>query len=327
LLLRNGRVTLRKLRNMLANGRAYRQRSLTSGSAPTVALLDASSHCNLHCITCRNSPTDLIDISGQSERGAELGNLEFPRFCRIVDDLQQDTLLATLYVTGEPLLNRHLEEMVRYASDRGLATMVSSNGMLLGEDLAERLLRAGVDYLKVAVSGFTQEVYGIYHRGGDIETVLENVARFERIRRRLGRRCLVVVDYILFEHNRLEEVAVRRFCRDHRLTFTRRYGRVFEESGISSPVESREHYRPKSAPCDWLWKIMTFRADGQAVPCCQFATCAESPFVMGVGGVERVTAIWNGEKYRELRRIQAVSGRGTLPLCKTCFYADIDFQS
>ncbi len=292
-----------------------------------MALVDVSSHCNLHCITCRNSPDALFDISGQTEKKAALGNLDFTRYCRIVDELHRDMLLIALYVTGEPLLNDRLVEMVRYAGELGLATMISTNGMLLDEKMSERLLLAGVDYVKVAVSGFTQDIYSVYHRGGEIDKVLSNIASLEQVRSRLGLRCMVVVDYILFEHNRHEVADVRRFCRERGLRFTLRYGRVYEESGILSPTESKKHYQAKLSPCDWLWKIMTFCADGRAVPCCQFATCAETPLVMGVGGDEDARLIWNGESYRELRRIQAATGRSTLPLCKNCFYSNIDFQS
>jgi len=327
LLLRKGRVSLRKLRNAFANTVAFRRRSEVAGHAPTLALLDVSSHCNMYCVTCRRSRADLIDISGQTELKTPLGSMTMECFSSIVDDLHRDTLLVSLYATGEPLLNRRVADMVSYASRRGLATMLSTNGMLLDREVSEKILRAGIDYCKVAVSGFTQDVYGVYHRGGDVAKVLANIAGFEDERRRLGLRCMVVVDYVLFEHNRHEEMAVRRFCREHGLQFTLRYGRTFEDSGVSSPAESRVHYLPRNTPCDWVWKIMVFCHDGRAVPCCQFATCAVSPFVMGTGEDNSAISIWNGMQYREFRRIQATHGRKALPLCRDCFYSGIDFQS
>jgi len=327
LLLRKGRLSVRKILNTLANMAAYRRKSEVAGRAPTLALLDISSYCNMYCVTCRRSCSDLIDISGQTELRTELGSMTMARFSRIIDDLHRDTLLVSLYATGEPLLNAQTSDMVGYASQRGLATMLSTNGMLLDGEMSGKLLRAGLDYCKVAVSGFTQDVYGVYHRGGDVSKVLGNIAQFEKIRKKLSLRCMVVLDYVLFEHNRHEEEAVRSFCREHGIIFTLRYGRVFEDSGISSPSESVKHYLPRTSPCDWLWNIMVFCHDGRSVPCCQFATCAASPFVMGVGGDDDAVAIWNGDQYRELRRLQASQGRGTLPLCRDCFYSGIDFQS
>ncbi len=327
LLLLKGRVTVRKLRTLTENACAYRRRAETAGASPTVALFDVSNRCNLFCPTCRRSRTDVVDLSGQTAEQTGLGELSLERFVRIIDDLHRDLLLATLYVSGEPLLNSDLGEMVAHAGRRGVATMLSTNGMLLDGAMSERLLDAGLDYLKVAVSGFTQDVYGIYHRGGDIETVLRNLAAFERLRRQLGKRCLVVLDYILFEHNRHQVGDLRRFCREHGIIFSLRYGRVLAGSSLESPPESREHYLPKQRPCDWLWKIMVFCHDARAVPCCQFATCATSPLVMGHGDDEPAGAIWNGPSYRELRRQQARGGRRGLPLCENCFYSGIDFQS
>lgn len=327
LLLRKGRLSLRKLRNLYANVAAYRRLADVSGVAPAVVLFDVSNRCNLHCSTCRRSTTDVVDLSGQTEKPVLLGDMGLDRYMAIIDDLCQDMLLATLYVSGEPLLNREIVAMVAHTSARGVASMISTNGMLLNEALSSNLLIAGLDYLKVAVSGFTQDIYGVYHQGGDVGKVLENVANFERIRRKLGRRCLVVIDYILFEHNRHEEPLVRRYCRENGISFSLRYGRTLAGSGLLSPAESRTHYKPKTGPCDWLWKIMVFCHDGRSVPCCQFATCAESPFVMGTGGETAAAKIWNGEHYRELRRAQALRGRKGLPLCDACFYAGVDFQS
>ena len=327
MLLLKGRVTPVKLRNLLANGRAYKKLSPVAGAAPTVVLFDTSNRCNLYCSTCRRSQTDIVDLSGQTEKPVKLGDMALDRYVRIIDDLHREMLLATLYVSGEPLLNREIVAMVEHTSRKGVASMLSSNGMLLSESLSLSLLGAGLDYLKVAVSGFTQEVYGIYHQGGDIVKVLENVVNFERLRRQLGKRCLVVLDYILFEHNRHQEKEIRQFCRENGIIFSLRFGRTLEGSELSSPAESREHYLPKVKPCDWLWKIMVFCADGRAVPCCQFATCAESPLLMGIGGEVSAADIWNGSAYRELRSAQAQGGRRSLPLCDVCFYSDMDFQS
>ena len=326
-LLLKGRLSWRKLHNYFASARAYRNLSELSGEAPAVVLFDVSNRCNLHCMTCRRSPTDIVDLSGQTEESVKLGDLALDRYKCIIDDLHLDLLLATLYVSGEPLLNREIVAMVAHSSRRGVASMLSTNGMLLNESLSTGLLDAGLDYLKVAVSGFTQDVYGVYHQGGDVVKVLENVANFERIRRQLGKRCLVVIDYILFEHNRHQEGNVRRFCRENGISFSLRHGRTLAGSELKSPAESRAHYQPKTGPCDWLWKIMVFCHDGRAVPCCQFATCADSPLVMGIGGETSAAKIWNGDKYRELRRVHALKGRKGLPLCDDCFYSGIDFQS
>jgi len=327
ILLLKGRVSLRKLANLFANERAYRKLSPIAGAAPAVVLFDTTNRCNLFCRTCRRSQNDVVDLSGQTEKPVALAEMTLERYAAIVNDLQRELLLATLYVSGEPLLNREIVAMVAHTSTRGVGSMISTNGMLLGEEISRSLLEADLDYLKVAISGLTQDVYGVYHQGGDIGTVLANLANFERLRRGMGKRCMVVLDYILFEHNRHQLDDARRFCTENGIGFSLRYGRTLDGTGLVSPAESRTHYLPKTKPCDWLWKIMVFCADGRAVPCCQFTTCAESPFVMGMGGETTTAEIWNGNAYRELRLVQAKGGRKGLPLCESCFYSDIDFQS
>lgn len=326
-LLRKGRITPRKVWNAIRNSLAFSRRSSVSGRGPTVALFDVTSHCNLYCVTCRTTRTDLIDMIGQTEEKPVLGNMRLDRFTRIIDDLHKDMLLAALYTSGEPLLNKQVYDMVSYASDRGLATLMSSNGMLATPDVAEKLLKGGLDYFKVAVSGSTQDVYEIYHRGGEIAVILDNMAKFSALRRKLGIPCMLVVDYILFEHNRHQAAVIQKFCRDHDLAFSMRYGRVLPGSAIQSPKEAEGHFVPKSGACDWLWKIMSFCTDGKAVPCCRFATCANSPFVFGVGGDEDSREIWNNSKLQDFRNIHTRNGRTNLPMCGDCFYSGVDFQS
>lgn len=326
-LLSKGRITLRKIINTLHNSLAFILRLKKSGKSPSVALFDISSHCNLYCVTCRNSRTDLIDMMGQTEEKIILGNLELERFCKIIDDVYMELLLAALYTSGEPLLNKHIYDMVAYCNKKGVATMISSNGMLATPDVAEKLLKSGLDYFKVAVSGFTQDVYHTYHRGGEISTILENMVAFSSLRKELGIACMLVIDYIVFEHNQHQVDLIREFCKKHDLTFSVRYGRVLPESGLQRLPESEELFLPKSGACDWLWKIMSFCTDGRSVPCCRFATSANSPFVFGIGGDQNVQSIWNNEAYRKFRDTHTRFGRTKLPMCNDCFYSGIDFQS
>ena len=133
--------------------------------------IDVFSYCNLRCPSC------LV--------GARYGELsEWPRglmspdlLGRILDKALRECRIEAvgLYNWTEPLLHPEIAALVRAVKSRGLVCSLSSNLNLLREP--EALLAAHPDYLRVSVSGFTQEIYARGHREGDIEQVKHNMQR------------------------------------------------------------------------------------------------------------------------------------------------------
>jgi radical SAM protein with 4Fe4S-binding SPASM domain len=54
---------------------------------------------------------------------------------------------------GEPLLRKDLPAIIKFATDRMLLTALNSNTTLLTEELAERLVRSGLDYYIASLDG------------------------------------------------------------------------------------------------------------------------------------------------------------------------------
>ena len=73
------------------------------------------------------------------------------------------------YFQGEPLLNPHLSEMIRSASDAGLYTIVSTNAQALDRETAKRLVASGLRRIIISMDGLSQEAYEAYRQGGDVE--------------------------------------------------------------------------------------------------------------------------------------------------------------
>ncbi len=73
------------------------------------------------------------------------------------------------YFQGEPLLNKNLAQMVSEAHAIGLYTIVSTNAQAMTEETAEALIRAGLSRIIVSMDGLSQESYGAYRVGGDIQ--------------------------------------------------------------------------------------------------------------------------------------------------------------
>jgi pyruvate-formate lyase-activating enzyme len=78
---------------------------------------------------------------------------------------------------GEPLLHPRFLDMVRLAKAHGLRAEVTTNALLLDDEMAGGLLQAGLDQLVVSIDGASAEAFGRARSGASLAEVVENVRR------------------------------------------------------------------------------------------------------------------------------------------------------
>lgn len=78
---------------------------------------------------------------------------------------------------GEPLLHPHFLPMVELAKARRLRVEVTTNALLLTDEMAGGLLAAGLDQLVVSIDGASAEAFSRVRSGASLETVVNNVRR------------------------------------------------------------------------------------------------------------------------------------------------------
>ena len=57
----------------------------------------------------------------------------------IIDDLAQFGVPSLLFSGGEPLMRSDLFELIAYAGDKGLRTVISTNGTLINAKTAKKI--------------------------------------------------------------------------------------------------------------------------------------------------------------------------------------------
>jgi MoaA/NifB/PqqE/SkfB family radical SAM enzyme len=94
--------------------------------------------CNHYCRFCSNPATGYM--------------LDLPTAQRQVDDFARRGYFGVILTGGEPSLSDIVEEVSRYASDRGLHVRMITNGSQLANDgLAARYVRAGLEHFHVSI--------------------------------------------------------------------------------------------------------------------------------------------------------------------------------
>ena len=175
--------------------------SATFRSIPAEIIMEPTNACNLRCLLC---PTHLI-------MKRERGFMRLELFKEVIDEFGNSSKKPQISFNfaGEPLLNKSLPEMIKYAKDSGHKTFVSTNATLLSEEAAEKIILSGLDSIHVCLDGFSKEAHESYRKGSVFEKVKENIENFAKKREALGRKNPLICLQVLltsYSENQMDEM-------------------------------------------------------------------------------------------------------------------------
>jgi hypothetical protein len=231
---------------------------------------------------------------------------------QVLDELGPYLFYLNLYNWGEPLLHKEFPEMVAYAKRWHIKVLASSNlSLRLERAYLERLVRSGLDRLKVGIEGTNPETYARYRVRGDFDLVLANMRTIQEIKSELGvRHPEIAVAFHVFAHNQdaIEEarLSYRSWGAD-RISFPGAFvSAQAEQQGIgASTVAQYNLYRPEGmpspgVPCSWLWGAIVANPSGSISPCCGVVE-QRADFAQDARGRSIIGHVWNNTLYRRAR--------------------------
>jgi len=110
---------------------------------PFMVSYSITTKCNLKCKHCYSSS---VEQAAPDELSTE-------EALHLVDDLSRWGIGLLIIDGGEPLCREDLLDIVRYASSKGIRTTIGSNGTLIDEVMAKKMLDAGVMAVAISVDG------------------------------------------------------------------------------------------------------------------------------------------------------------------------------
>lgn len=166
---------------------------------PKKIRLDLCNMCQLHCVECwiRNNEEQI------KEQSCGFGYVSFQNFKNLIDN---NPFLREIETSnhGEIFLNPDLEDIIRYAHEKGvkLTAYTGVNLNTLSEKMAETLVKNQFKIMVVSIDGATPEIYSIYRRGGDFNAVINNIKTINKYKKKYSSKYPVLVyKFILFGHN------------------------------------------------------------------------------------------------------------------------------
>jgi len=180
---------------------------------PSQVIVDTTEVCNLACIHCTHPQFKKSEHYSGRSLDAELN-------AKMVDEVRNHGQGYTQYIrytgNGEPLLLRHIFDMLTYATRHsGVTVTLTTNGTLLDDKRIEKLLTTGVDVVDISLDAFTPETYAVVRVNGDLNVTRANVLRLLQLNKQHDSRTKVVVSYVEQPQNRHETKDFESFWKDN----------------------------------------------------------------------------------------------------------------
>ncbi len=250
----------------------------SSSGFPIKAMIEPVRACNLRCPSCPIG----------SGVASNFDKLTFDNFRIIIDKIYQTIEDISLFNYGEPLLHEDIDKMIYYAKKKGIKKVkIHTNGMLLDDNIGEKIIESGLDSLSISIDAASKESYDKYRVGGDFEQLVEKVKDFLRLRKRMkSGKPSVRAQFIIMSHNEHEvkkfyemfkEIGVNKIrfktfnahmdgSDDHKnkqfLPLNKKYSRY---SDNEAHIINNKF---KSNICSWPWENVVINSNGDIAPCC-----------------------------------------------------------
>ena len=173
-----------------------------------VVVWNATRRCNLYCMHCYSD----------SRNREYPGELTTEEGFRLIDDVAGFGAPTMIFSGGEPLMRPDIFKLAAHASRRGLRCVLSTNGTLVSEAVAERIRDAGFVYVGISLDGIGQAHDKVRGRKGAFDGALAGIRRCRDLGVKVG------VRFTLHRKNAnqlagvldlLEEENIPRFCMYH----------------------------------------------------------------------------------------------------------------
>lgn len=287
--------------------------------APFSVYIAATQKCNFKCFYCTHSQ--------KGKDGINLNTVHMPdEFLeQIAQQLSQFSHLKRIVFTGlgEPLANPHIPNMVKRLAETKVVDGIEilTNASLLTHEMSDRLIDAGLTYLRVSLQGLSSEKY--FEIAGvkvDFDKLVEQISYFYekkgscKLYVKIMDACLDSDEDVQKFYDLFGDISDQIFVEHIVKAQTQmqdKYGeRVTTEKTLyNEPAEVRE-------VCPFAFYTLQIDAEGNVFPCSPLGI----PKSFSLGNIQTTSLydIWHGEKLYDLQMQHLKYGRSSVSVCNKC---------
>lgn len=311
-------------------------------SKPLTLQIETTTYCNLKCIMCgRQHRKDGPSTRGISNMDMEVFKKLTPLFVTAKD--------ITIVGCGEPLMDKHFLERLDIFKQYNLRTTMHTNGMLINDYIAKKLVKKGFDIIYVSLEGGTKKTYEKFRIGASFDKLKHNINNLKVYKKKYNLDKPVVNFSFLSVRSNIEElpqlvrlakeldvssITVRHMnipseelANESLLYHKELTTKMFNEAKAVSRDLNIKLILPAvfsdgevgsiqgedvNYRCSNPWTSLCIHVNGNTQPC-------HFIFHKDFGNILEKTPdeIWNGELYRTLRKT-VMSNTPSFKVCKAC---------
>jgi len=268
---------------------------------PAVLHIELNNTCNLNCQMC---PRDHMT--------RRLCNMDFELYQKIIKEAASIGIsYVRLFLFGEPLMYPHLIEAIQFAKSQGIKKVdFNTNANLLTGKISESIIHSGLDAIIFSVDGFSAETYEKIRIKGNYETCKNNILKFLYILEKSDIKIHTTIQTIDFPlvHDEIDDFSHFWYSRLDAVSVTA----LNPMQGLVGEIDYQNN---KRVVCREPFEKMVILADGKVTTCCDDF---DGVFDLGDANDQSLLEIWQGEKWRMVRRNFNRLNYKKYSLCEKC---------
>lgn len=288
---------------------------------PFTISFEPTTACNLRCPEC---PSGLRAFSRPT------GNLKTDFFRSTIDEMGENLFYLIFYFQGEPYINPNFLDMVRYASDKKIYTITSTNGHFMNEAIAKKTIESGLSRIIISVDGTTQETYESYRKEGKLETVLQGARNLVKMKKEMKSATPhIIFQFLVVKPNEHQIPEIYRLAEeigvDEVILKTAQVYDYKEGNDLIPTIEKYSRYKKQKDGtfriknqllnhCWKLWHSCVITWDGKVVPCC---FDKDATYNLGDLRQNSFKSVWQDGPYQKFRT-ELLNGRDKIDICTNC---------
>lgn len=287
-------------------------------STPLSVYVFPSTFCNFKCVYCAHmfSPEEL-----KRQYGLDREIMSLETYRKVVEQLGefgQKIKLLSLTGQGEPLTNKNIPQMVRIAKEAGIAERIEiiSNGRLLSHQMADELIDAGLDTLRISLQGLSSEKYkSVAGVNVDYVKFIDNIKYFHDHKGQCN-LFVKVMDVALDAGEESKFYEQFRECSDRMYVekMLPAYAGVPVTDGMNANYDRYGRAIGQRHVCPLAFYMLGIFPNGDVEPC----DTIYKPIVLGNVHGTKLVDMWRGEALREFWLAQLRGERYSNEKCAKC---------
>ena len=226
--------------------------------------------------------------------------------------------------SGEATMAKDLSEYVKAVKKRGLKCFMYCNGARLNGKFMNGVIDAGIDFIRFSVIGYNKQTYLKWMNVDNFDLIKSNIKETKEFIKKTNSKCIVSTYHLITNNNQIKfeleeykKIISELGCQAY-------IWKMHNWSGNYKNTNPRKETKRRSCGRPFAPEL-TVRAGGEedrhgaVVPCCQtLGPPNEAKSILGHLDLQSFEEIYNGDKWKKLRKAHESEKFDDIEYCKNC---------